>query len=508
MSILTSLHAPHPGELMKNIRGNGPRRLLHAFAQGRPRAYLGVVAVTGALGYLYLAAFPVLAVSLLAGLPDTLAAAHTLTDWAVAALKAAGMIGAGWVSYQLAQLTFPAPGIREITPKDAPELFKLIEELRDLHGGPPIHRICLKSDFSLEVVRTPRHGFALGYTNTLLIGLPVLLSLSPRQFQTALSRRTGQLSLTYNRITGLIYYLRQIWKQFRRLALENHAPVHRVLYAFFSWYAPLFSFLSRDAARADEQEADHYALDAATDADLLDMMLAMEIQQRFLEEKFWPAFFATHREGRTPSYTPFAHMAEALRKGFQGKDAERWLNKALAEDSCTAKSTPPLRERLDAIGHTRYRIPAPVDETAASHYLGASLSRFMERMDLEWLRTASPLRNTPRTDAKAERRPQRLEILRRHARTAVLNKREALEYAMLAERYLDPRSAAAVQKELLAKNAADPKLNFVVGRSLLSCSDPEGLKALRTAMALDQRCILPAKRLIANFRALRKTAAS
>jgi len=482
----------------------GGKTRLQGFAHHWPRLYLALVVCVACLGFVYLAAFPALTVLLLLDLPGLLTTAGSPAEWALAAGEALAAAAAVLVSYQLARIRFPLPGRHPVEAAEAPALFQLIEELRRVYGSPAIHRVCLKSDFVLELVRTPTSGFPLRYTNTLLIGLPVLLSLSPQQFKTALARKIGQLSLTQNPLTGRIYHLRQVWKQYRKIALADSAAAYWVLDAFFSWYSPLFSYLSFYAARRDELEGDSYSLDICSDVDVLESMFAMETWKRFVQERFWPAVYSSDKCPRAP----FADMETAIRRGMRKSDAERWLSAACAEHPGDTDTLPPLRERMEAIGHAQYWLPAASGQSAASAYLGPSAPRFVESLNREWLRKSLPFWKQSPKNADPDRTDQRLSVLREHIRRASLSDREALEYALIAERQLDPQSAAALHKELLAINRNNPQLNFVVGRFLLARWDPAGVTALRTAMELDKSCVLPARRVIEDFLNARKTAPS
>lgn len=499
--MLKGLRALRPWALLRSAKHYGATRPLHTLARRWPRLYLVVAALLAGLGYLYLALFPALSVLLLLDLPDTLTTATGPAEWAMAGAELGVAALAGLIIYHLARIRLSPPGSHLVQADDAPALFQVIEELRVSYRSPAIHRVCLTSRLGIETVRTPHGGFPLKYTNTLLIGLPVMQSLSPAQFKIALAGKIAQLSFTHNWLTGRIHYLRQVWTQYCAVSMAGRTPGHLALRAFFSWYAPLFSFVSIPTVRMDECEADNYCLDLFNDQDVLETIFAMEIHKRFLEERFWPAIH-NMQQGEKFSYTPYAGMEKAFCQGMRDADAQRWLSDAYAEHPYTKRTLPPLRERMDAMGHSKYWVPPANRKNAARHFFtGTSLSDAMERMDREWLKKPVAPQKIHHESSQLEQDRQRLKLLHQKARHTPLNSRETLEYAILAAKCLERRGARALHKMLLAKNSRDAKLNFVVGRFLLSCKDPDGLRALKTAMELDKRCAEPGSRLIAQFQA-------
>lgn len=500
--MLKGFRVLRPWALLNSAKRYGAAHPLHSLARRWPYPYLAFVALLAGLGYLFFAFFPALSALLLLGFPDALSSATSPVEWLMAGTELGLAALAGLITYHLARIRLSPPGSHLIQAGDAPSLFQVIEELRASYRSPAIHRVCLTNRFGIEMVCTPNGGFPLQYTNTLLIGLPILLSLSPPQFKIALAGKIAQLSLTHNWLTGRLHYLRQVWVQYRMASMAARTPGHLILRAFFFWYTPLFSFVSIPAVRMDECEADNYCLDLFNDQDILEMIFAMEIHKRFLEERFWPAIHKMQRQGDRSSHTPYAKMERVFCQGIRDADAQCWLSDAYTEHPYTKRTSPPLQERMEAMGHSRYWAPPASQENAARQFLTAtSLSAAMARMDREWTTRSFAPQQTHQGSGQLEQDKRQLKLLHQKARHTPLNNREMLEYAMLAAKCLDQRSASLLHKTLLAKNSHDAKLNFVVGRFLLSCKDPDGLRALQTAMNLDKRCAEPASRLIAQFQA-------
>jgi hypothetical protein len=147
--------------------GHAYRRGLERFVNEWPRTHMGLAAALSSLGLVYLLGFPLVAAWLLLRLPGRAMQAGGAADWLVLG-GVVVLIGVlGLVSWQILRLRFELPGGEVIGQTEAPALFDTVNELCELHGSPPVHRIVLTGGFEVEVIRTPRFGFPFAFSNTL-----------------------------------------------------------------------------------------------------------------------------------------------------------------------------------------------------------------------------------------------------------------------------------------------------------------------------------------------------
>ena len=161
-----------------------------------------------------------------------------------------------WLVLKALWVRLAPPEGTEITARDAPELFGMIEELRRALRSPRFHHVLVTDDFNAAVVQAPRLGLFGWYRNYLLIGLPLAKALTVEQFKAVLAHEFGHLSKGHGRISNWIYRQRLRWGRLMA-ALEAAESWGLVLFRpFLRWYAPYFNAYSYPLARANEFEAD------------------------------------------------------------------------------------------------------------------------------------------------------------------------------------------------------------------------------------------------------------
>jgi hypothetical protein len=449
-----------------------------------------------ALGLLYLLSFPLAALLLLTGLPARVAGLAHPVDWAMLAGVVVVIALLGLVSWQIARLRFTLPGAEVLEPGEAPALFDTVDELCRLCGAAPVHRIVLSERFEVEMIRTPRFGYPFVFTNTLMVGLPVLLSLSPRQARVLMARRIGQFAAPHGVAGSWVYVLSRVWPMYRRHAASAPWPLSWPLRAFFPWYVPLLRRLSRRAARQAELDADARILTVIDDQEVADALVASTLRQRYLRDAFWPRLQPDQPAAPQPRSFPFARMTPAI-QALGPQETRQWLDRVLSEADAGRGEHPGLRARLEHIGHGVAPVPGPLEEAAASHYLGASLAARVKRMDSLWLRAVLPAWRE--RYKRRQRSLGRIRTLAEKAKGGRLSVQEARGYAVLAERLLPGARVCAVYRQLLTMGVPDAELNLRIGRYLLARGDEQGVVALERVAAYDQTFARAAARVLARF---------
>jgi hypothetical protein len=339
----------------------------HALSESRPRLYLLFASVAALAGYLWLLLFPWL---VLAGVQGFLGAVSARPDaaWNEAFAWLVTGAGAGLVTYRLYRFRPALPAGDVIDHVTHPALFRLVADQSAHYRGIRIDRIVLTSDFGVDILRTPRFALPVQFTNTLLIGQPLLQCLSETQFQCALARRLGQFSMRYNRLENWLYQLRVIWPQYDGRAHVQDFGYQPVAW-FFRLYAPVYRMISAPAARLDELAADRYAMELFTDEAVLDTITTLMVCHRYLREKYWPVVRRYAAKNNRVLEKLHAGMAPVLRAGLQPDSVNQWLVKTLtAEDQC-GDPVPSLVRRIDNIGFSGTRMDALAVEPAAGVYL-------------------------------------------------------------------------------------------------------------------------------------------
>lgn len=480
-------------------RRPSPTRPLTARLSGRvPQIYVAMSAALAALGYLWLLAFPLLAIYCLVDLPETLMAADTAAGWAWLGAEALACLFGAVVTFVLLRLKVQVGRGVEVHRPEAPALFEQLDTLCGTYGAAPAHRVALNGEMAIAMDYIPVNGFPFASRRHLYIGLPLLAALDPEHAKAALGRAVGRSSLRNNRVTGWLHRLHVMWGHYLRAYRCQPRAARWLLQTCFWPYARSFTALSRYAVQRDELEGDVYALDIVNDQAVAELIGALSVYPRLLDEHFWPPFQRLAHKHAKPPMAPFARLLQMLPTLLQRRDLQRWLTEAMTSPQ---SGRPALAERLDNIGHTRPRLPGAAQglaDRAAPALLGESLSDLCSRLDQAWLREHAA--HWQRRHAKYRHERAVLKDLNERARRGGLEPREAWQHARLVARHLGRRAAAPLFKRLAAQTDADPRRLLEAGRVLLQCADPAGIAALEQAMARDARCRDQAIRLIAAYR--------
>lgn len=336
--------------------------------ESAPRAYLLLASLFAIAGYAYLLLFPLLVLVSGFGIYDALFKNQTVT-WSHALIWSVIAALSGLVTCRGLQIKPVLPAGLELDKPKASGIFHMVEELSRHYHRTEIDRIVITGDYELQIVKSPLWALPIRSTNTLVIGHPLMQSLSPVQFRCAVARRLGQFSKRYNLLGNWLTQLRDIWPQYcvrAEFAGFGYQPIQW----FFSIYAPLYDVITVSAARIDELAADRYAMELFSDEELLETITAEAVCRFYLEEKYWPVIRKISAQAPETITNPRAAMASVLRAGLQADKALEWLVKAVAAETQWDDPVPSLARRIENIGHTQARMNTLAEKSAATVYLG------------------------------------------------------------------------------------------------------------------------------------------
>jgi len=374
---------------------------VESLAETYPRSYLMAVTALALAGYGWLLLFPLLVLAGVSGGYEALTG-QPAVDWSQLLIWSAVATGAALVSWRTARFRPTLPAGVLLDRNKVPALFELLDELCRHYRRPGIDRVVVSGEFVLDIVKTPYTSLPVWSMNTLVIGLPLIQSLSPTRFRCSLARRLGQFSKHNNPLGNWLYQLRRIWPQY---AIETEAadPGIRPVRWFFRVFAPLYERISLPAARLDELTADSYAMETCSDEEVLDTITTETVCRLYLEEKYWPTYRKLTTRVREILPKPHVGMASVLRTGLQGDRCQEWLMKAVEREPRHDDPMPSLRKRVENIGHRKPRMSGIAPESAAMVYLDsaieeldAALGRAMPKEGLQES-ACNPLTFQPRT---------------------------------------------------------------------------------------------------------------
>ena len=350
-----------------------------------PRFVFGLSIFIALFGILFLLMFPYLLLMLPSQLYDTVIHAKELKDW-IDALIQLVLIGLGGAfSWAIYKLKFSEPTGLEVTEEKFPHLIKLIEELREEFGKPKIDHIIIRDKYEIHVIKTPRTGMPFQNRTTLIIGLPVLLTMSPLYFRALLARRIGQLSTKHTPVTTRLYFLSDIWGQFTSSCKHSKNHFGKALGYFFQMYTPLYHTILMPLIQDEELEADSYGMDLIHVQDMTECIVYEEVVTQFLSKKFWPKIYHMAKRSKTPEFMPYSQMTKVIKAGVTDDEVSETIQTALKIEMNNPGPLPSLTKRLNHLGQVKPLPPKRLTKTAAEYYLGSSMAKIIQLFDKRWV---------------------------------------------------------------------------------------------------------------------------
>ncbi len=337
-------------------------------ARDNPAGYRFRLGMIGALGYLFIAFCVLFALGLLGGLV-------AFGAWVIALMRnpvhmiglakllvPAGLGLLAFVGIVLRSLfvRFPEPEGMTLERGLAVPLFREIDRLRSTLKVPSFHRVILTDDFNAAVAQVPRLGIFGWQKNYLLLGLPLMLSLSQDQFRAVLAHEMGHVSGAQGRFDVWVYRINQTWFQMLHAFEQEDHNGGAVFETFFEWYAPYFWANSFSLLRAGEYEADKVGARAVGAKTMADALVTCELT-----------------------------MYRMMHRGaVEARDPQRWLNDAASRPDTWDDEHPSLANRLRALGQAP-RLPEADGPSAAEALLGHNVLRLAQSVGMVVLSAGS-----------------------------------------------------------------------------------------------------------------------
>jgi hypothetical protein len=179
--------------------------------ESRPRAYRIRLAFLAILGYAVIFGILFLLIALIAG---SVWAALTSTIVLLILIKKKLVIVLAliaWVLIKSLWVRMEPPQGYEIRRSDAPALFRDLDSYSKRLATPRIHTVLLNEEFNASILQIPRLGVLGWQKNTLILGLPLLISLKLDEARAVVGHELGHLSGNHSRFNGWIYRVRISW---------------------------------------------------------------------------------------------------------------------------------------------------------------------------------------------------------------------------------------------------------------------------------------------------------
>jgi Zn-dependent protease with chaperone function len=390
----------------------------------------------------------------------------------------------------------PSPSGVPLDAKEAPQLFALLERIRNDLDAPRPSAVLVDDDLNASIVQEPRFGIFGGARSYVVIGLPLAQALSPAQLEAVLAHEFGHLTRNHGRIATAVFSLYRLW-QHLLAAMEQHANwLLAVMIPFYRWYLPRFENYSSGLTRRVEEEADRLAAERVGSLEAARALVAIDVQAQRLARDFWPGIWRrVNAEPEPPAL--YAAMVAELRTPVPG--AEDLVSVALTRATERGDTHPALRDRLMALGVCAEDAvseleSAAIGPSAAQVYLGDVLAQLERTFDASWSEAARS--SWRESHAEAHARTEELERLEKSATEGTLSADDARKQAMLAA-LARREDAIGLLTATAQRSPDDAAIHFHLGRLLVEeRRDGAGIAHLERAMELE-RMVTPAAAYVA-----------
>lgn len=383
-----------------------------------------------------------------------------------------------WVCAKAIWVRIEEPDGRRLARAEAPELFAEIDRIRKELGAPRVHEVIITEEFNAAVTQMPRLGLFGFQKNFLILGLPLMMSLSLEEFRAVVAHELGHLSGSHSKFGAWIYRLRLTW--FRIQASFQHGENASMLFnRFFSWFVPYFGAYSFVLARQNEYEADRSAADLAGAPAAGRALVKTHVLGDYLGERFWPELIDRNDRQEQPPRQLFAEMHAELNKSVDTADAELLLTSAMQRKTGFDDTHPSLSDRLTALG-VDAELPPPTETSAGEELLSGMHEALTEAFSRDWFEAVHGKWRQIYAESRAG--SERLDELGALREERALEDEELWEFASLTERFRGEERALELFRAYLDDHPDDADAHAVVGRLLLSQGDERGMSHIEIAV--------------------------
>jgi Zn-dependent protease with chaperone function len=380
---------------------------------------------------------------------------------------------------------FPEPvGIR-VDLNFGAQLYREVQEIAERMGAPRVHRVIVTDANNAAAVQTPRAG-VFWPTNTLVLGYPLLATLSVDQIRAVIAHELGHLTHAHSRFASWVHRTRLSWLRLLEI-LERHQSVPAHVYFLFRFYVPRLDARATAISRQQELLADRLAAAVAGPEVAAQALTAIAIGQRLADETFWPRIYKRVDEDPDPP-NPFSQLRPGIWDHVE--NGAQLLDRLLEQNTTAADTHSALRDRLAKLGEPP-RWPGPVQTPAADYFFGAQKQDLAVALDRQW---QEPRRRGWRKlhDEIRHRRDRLVQL----AALAEPSPEHTFERGRLLECEGDEDTALQLY---LSAHRQGLAAGLAAGRILLNREDASGIALIDTAMDADAALIEHGCKSVAEF---------
>lgn len=262
----------------------------------------------------------------------------------------------------------------------AGSLHRLIDRVGARFGGVAVHAVWVTGDMNAAVLQRPRWGLVGPMQTHFMIGLPLIHSVSDRQFPAILAHEFGHLVRQRQGLAAWGCHVRAWWFRTMDRCIDDVPLLAEPIERWTSGYLEQARYL----ARLEEFEADLAAAQVVGAELLGETLVEVAMKERYLAEDYWLQILAQNAAEPSQPMRPYRDMGLGMAVGFRRTVHQHALRLSMASGEDRSEDPhPSLSERLLALGILPDEVVVEEGEAAVRH-LSPMLPDLASIFDRAW----------------------------------------------------------------------------------------------------------------------------
>lgn len=311
-----------------------------------------------------------------------------------AAISAVGSLAALYCAATILRWLWvvqPRPmGIR-VSDDDAPDFRSRLDALCRRLKTRRVDEILITPDMNSAVVTRPRFGLVGPMRATLLLGVPLVHSLTARQLTAVLAHELAHLRCQRSGINAWTAHLRACWLRVQDRIDDDRNWLAKLCRPLLLPVATVDVTEALQLSRLEEYQADACAARAVGKSVFVSALVEVAMKDRFLTEIYWDKVLGQAQHRKRPSFRPFRDMGLGMQAGFLRSEALAEVVPLLATsgNSDPTDTHPALIERLKAL-RTGPLANIQKGQSAAEQFFSSVLPTLSWTFDQLWWQVEKP----------------------------------------------------------------------------------------------------------------------
>jgi Zn-dependent protease with chaperone function len=395
----------------------------------------------------------------------------------------------------------PEPDGHPLQPSEAPALRALVQDAIAASRQPiVVDHIRIDGAFNAFASQRRRFGLWGRRTNSIGIGLPLMMALTPDEIRSVLAHELGHLYRRHSSFGAWIYRVFQLW-QALSIPWGRTRAWRRVFVGWFTrWYAQRLTTTTLPQRRLHEYAADQTSVQNVGAAITASALMQTSLHGYRLEKQFWPAVYRGTQTDPLPPTDIMAMLAETIAAPVPPVLLERWHRAQRRARTPITEEHPCLQDRLQAIDQApALDCPQRLMRDgggAAIHLLGDAAPKLLAIANALWKTENISQWRAMHAMAKYER-----EHAAHHPAHPIRDGSADAAWQPLQTELPSLPAEEAIRRlrAFLADHPDHAAASFELGRLLLDQDDDAAAAVFETAMSRSSEFIAPSLSLLLDY---------